>query len=645
MGNSCNTCSSHIKSTPIMLNIKDNSFNDDNIIKIQNRFRQHLALKKTKTRIKAEIIYFIANLPYLKVTKKEIEIIRWTQLINIENNFNKTYGKYIQLNATTSSSFSSSSSSFNNNTLKNDNNSINGQSNNLFVFSMPPVLYQSLIYEGQWKYDSESNTFMPYGIGSIVKQTGLKIESYFKELEPIASISRIYYPNGRIYQGKIKQISSQYLPHGKGQIYLSTGIFEMNFDKGLPIGIFTFESSNNDYSVKGAFTQFKMNKDIVITYSNGVKYKGPFNYDNKNFTMKEIKNKDQIKEKKYILIHNALFSYLNYNDIAVLQLIPNKIIQNKIKDNCFNIKLNHFINNNHQLKQLFNAYHCKIKNVEHLVKHINNQTFIPLSAYFTNGGIIDYDTHYANIFNPSDQKVYFSNFYFDKTRRTSNVIIKGLFNQIIYDDIKLGNKTSIASLYNSFQERYTIDYYNSDVFDSNVYDALTAIKKKIYYFSINEIRIKIDITPNSFIVLTNPVKSFAVFITKNSFSKDEEKESKVENEQKDIMIIEEEAQSKWKQYINDNDDIKPINYFDKEECTIVEFDSLNKKGLLLFVEMKKYNTEIVYLCKDKMRHIGKEIKIVLFDQQVSIANAVKCGIDFGTIQFKGNIIEMIKEPK
>lgn len=572
---------------------KSKQMNKSNhMIKIQCLVRKFLAKRRIRKLLYGLWATHQDNFHYKKVSFNEIANIRPRTLELIEQQFDEIHNTYNYREAfqqEKSIDFS------------------------LFTIDLPAYrINNDSIYQGSWKYEWKKNKFLPYGRGEIIKQSGVKIISYFTpSLTPVAKVSRILYPNGRIYQGYVVYENEMYLADGKGKLFLGrNNYFLMRFNKGSTDNSeFTFYDYENDQIVKGILRE-ESGKIRIVNQENNEEYEGEGILNNKNFLRhgmgKVVKNGKVIEEGIYendILVkpikssqgklkidYEKVLQFLNYDELQKLHNIKSKIFFSFFKKRYQEI--------------IYKKYTETFKNNQNIkVFQKRNSVILPFSSYETNGGLCDFYTHYSNIFNPDKTKVYFSNFCLDNNE--SNIFINAFLNKSFISTLS----KDYPNQYKEILEKYLFNYNSRNIYDENI---IKEYFDKNFYFIINSFEANFNLNPEPYFILTNPVKNFEVYITDDV----NKKISYIKQEK--LSVVHEVTSYSYKLY---------------------EYNPNESNGLLFRIEIINFPCDINYICKKKWSYAGQKVSLLLIDQH-KIKNSFKKGIDFGTILFKGKILSV-----
>ena len=93
---------------------------------------------------------------------------------------------------------------------------------------------------------------------------------------------------------------------------------------------------------------------------------------------------------------------------------------------------------------------------------------------------------------------------------------------------------------------------------------------------------------------------------------------------------------------NRNDNIPTLSYTENSNFSFLEYDSskwTTNKKLICILEIKKYcENQMPYLIQlNKYYHIGRYVTVKLINQQLLFGNKQMNCIDFGTINFFGEV--------
>jgi hypothetical protein len=339
----------------------------------------------------------------------------------------------------------------------------------------------------------------------------------------------------------------------------------------------------------------------------------------------------------------------NLNEIKFFSMI------NDSKDDKYKNK-----NVNNKLTNL------QIINISKIINHYNQKKilFIPIQAYKTDGGQVENRYRYQNIFNPVKNKTYTTHYLHNKNHDVSinGVINYNMFNNNNKDNDlndKLNNNSSVnqdnlniishiiksqESYINNFEEidknypecdkyRDIIDNRNI-ILNNNVVGNINQC-----LFSIHYISIFIPKKYNYYSLINLPCHFLSVYIHEDDDLKSgncsieisqniiKQNDGKIENIQKNFSNY--------------------ILFFEKSEnYSFIEFDTNSQteksKKLLCLIEINKINPDLnpYIISLKKYYHIGRYLTVKFIDQN-SIYNTLnKNCIDFGTINFYGEVYEI-----
>ena len=481
-----------------------------------------------------------------------------------------------------------------------------------------------------------------------------------------------------IYEGEVKlKEKNIYISNGKGKIYSKKDniIYQGNFKDGkyygkgcLYIPLKNDKILNKDeqrINIKNIENKKNLpGKYINCTWING--------YENGKGIIKEIDKDNNIKTfsclfrfgkiikltKKYnkkFKLHKNVFAFLDIKSNYVLFTnFQTKGMLEYIKENNYEnlnkFKIYKLINNNNDIK--YNFFNYKIENLNDIIENYENNKFylIPITAFRTNGGCIEERYRYQNIFNPEKYKVYTSHYTYLLNK---DIEIDGVLNINLFQNNKnfdINNENEInkkilniqkksIDIYNNFDSNYpNIDKYHKIIDDSDIIlkDSLIGdISKKL--FCINYISIHIPKKFDYLSMINEPCRFLSIYI----YNDIKLKKKEIEIVSDDIIKYNEKIIDIYN-YLNDKYNI--IKFEENKNFNLIEFDSsnqnLNNLRLMCLIEIKELNVEedpfIIEL--NKFVHIGRYLNVYLINQRLLYDQKIKTAIDFGTINFYGEIL-------
>lgn len=710
--------------------LNEDLFYKEKIIRLQNSYRMSLARKILLRMISAKIQEFETELKHFGfyVLPEEISKRRGDRLSQIEQNFPK-FKKKITIP---------------------------------FTVERGPIVLTNdhqRIYEGSW-----SVNFYRNGYGCLYEVDGTKIEGIWKG-NVIPSIGRIYFADGRIYEGDVKEQGSVFFANGKGTLYYEDGRHTSGqWISNTLNGSFT-EYWPNKFIFNGEIENGKISNHVTITYldkttyvgnvneriqkhgkglmaySNGERHEGEwindqyagagihfFPENSKSLETVQLKVsspnrrgklkwgdgtyidaiwiKGQLNGKGHIItsknvnqatwrfgkliqleglksvINPIIFTFLNLEDLSELSKLKSKTVFTYLAKNNYskllNIRFNELISYhkdegqssiNGKLKELFN----KITNIDEVFKNFaeNVSTFIPMVGYRTNGGSMNRKSHYSNIFNPSANLPYFSNYL--SPGNDKDVFVTSVFNSSLFKKIKNSNsilssqggmKKTLIFFDKILQDRnlnpsfstmidssksyipsFNYDSYSANYSTSNLQDKSIElnITKDVSFntstISLHHIYIHIPFKVEKYLIMTNPVKTLAVYLH------DQDIENLTPNPEINYEAIRKHQNS---QTIENPDYLamlnmhyKVMNTVSTENSFYVEIDSnqvqkdTQGKRLCALILLKAGESHYVSLRPNY--HVGKYITVQLIDQTTADSKFASAGIDVGTINFYGQV--------
>ena len=481
---------------------------------------------------------------------------------------------------------------------------------------------------------------------------------------------KAFYSNGHSYEGCWKR--DKY--HGAGLLY-RTEVYSASESV-------TADESNNpitkDLSSKGTF--------IEATWMEGLLHgKGLVTVDSKvteNFWRfgKLIHSVSKLKNNKVVLDRN-IFCFLNFQEKLELMKLRNKNIYEKLTkyyrefidqlklykigsaDNKdYPILFRKQITKNH-LSCYFNQYLFEnFKSIQNLDDVIDNYSrknceFLPIVAYFTNGGLSHKRLHYSNTFIPDSTKAYTSNFLH---HRKNDIILGGILNANFFEanktkrqKVKIENIDKIQSMirksseylsqYDEMKNEYKYDLNKFIVTDMNILSKCS-LESSYYMFTLHDIIIQIPIKLSLYTYLGNPARTLAVYIANNPYRNGDDVINN--NLIKSIDPIE-NSDNLDNLISRISSTYTPIKKTHSDKNIIVEFDTheqfeKNQDNLRLvaLIVLKDYSRPHLISLK-KYYHLGKYVTVKLIDQSV-MYNYKKTGIDIGSILFFGEIYKLQK---
>ena len=485
-----------------------------------------------------------------------------------------------------------------------------------------------------------------------------------------------------IYEGEVKlKDKNIYIPNGKGKIYSKKDniIYQGNFKEGKYNGkgcLYTPLKDDKNFLNNDEKTIIEKNiennnnlpgKYINCTWING--------YENGNGIITEIDKDNNIKTfscifrfgkiikltKKYnkkFKLHKNIFEFLDIKSNYVLfSNFQTKGMLEYIKENNYEnmnkLKMYKLINNNNDIK--YNFLNYKIENLNDIIENYKNNNFflIPITAFRTNGGCIEDRYRYQNIFNPEIYKVYTTHYTYLLNK---DIEIDGVFNFNLFqnnekfDNNNINNENEINNkiiniqkkyidIYNNFDNNYpNVDKYHKIIDDSDLIlkdELIGDISKKL--FCINYISIHIPRKFDYLSMINEPCKFLSIYIYNDIKLKNKE----IEIASDDIIKYNENIIDI---YNNLKDKYNIIKFEENKNFNLIEFDSSNQNinniRLMCLIEIKELNLEeepfIIEL--NKFVHIGRYLSVYLINQRLLYDQKIKTAIDFGTINFYGEIL-------
>lgn len=634
-------------------------------------------------------------------------------------------------------------------------NNGNNNSNNLYVKHGSGTLYYSngRNITGTFSNGNLSGNFVEY------KPNHYKLQGSFdNEGNLYTKKAIIEYFDGSTFTGEINNKKQK---HGNGLLILSNGqkfqgSFKYDKPDGLGVHFYPKEIEQNGKS-EANNNNIKNEKGIKYNWGEGTYIDAKWSNGELNGNGCIISNKD-VKQATWrlgklisinfvkITLHENIFNFLEFSDLIELAKLNNKAIfkylslnnydklikirllellesnlninnQTQLQDKLISTKMSNLLNEN-RLKYNYNKDLYEIlknsKNLESIFKNFidNIDELVPLCAFYTNGGCINRNNHYSNIFNPNNQKIYFTNYNIKNTER--NISIYGVLNQVNYENnkSKLGNlipepltirklsnkigtprikistlntkKTmknillffdeylknrpitisnipdikqlyKISNSYTSLYDYkdYSSNYQNREITDFDKLKSITDNSKfnfNNYLFTCHSLLISIPFQVEKYVIIYNPVKTFAVYIYYNKDNKEDvTQDFKKQNNNlisyenvHNINIESPDFLNKLK-----NEDYSIINLIKNEDYCFIEFDTcrnnndnfnkaVNEKELLCLIQLRK-GEEFAFEFK-KYYHLGNYIEVVLLDQNERYKTAKT--IEIGSLNFFGQIYKL-----
>ena len=506
----------------------------------------------------------------------------------------------------------------------------------------------------------------------------LKCENY--KSNPI-KIKKVF-PNKDEYEGDSIIIDNKIILEGIGK-------YKRKSDNSIYEG----EFKNNQFNGKGnLFIPLENAKEddqgklITTNWINGFENgKGIIKIKDENNNIKSINcffrfgkiiNSINKATNKEVKIHKNVFSFLTPNENY--QLAKNTKMKSMLEylkegglKNLNEIKFFSMINDSkddkYKNKNVNNKLtNLQIINISKIINHYNQKKilFIPIQAYKTDGGQVENRYRYQNIFNPVKNKTYTTHYLHNKNH---DVSINGVINYSMFNsnnqnndlNNKLNNNSSTIqndlniisniiktqeSYIKNFEEidknypecdkyRDVIDHRNI-ILNNNI---VGNINKCL--FSVHYISIYIPKKYNYYSLINLPCHYLSVYIH-------EDDDLKSGNCSIDICqnIINQNNGNIEKIKNKFSNDILFIEK--SENYSFIEFDTYTQsdksKKLLCLIEINKINPDLnpYIISLKKYYHIGRYLTVKFIDQN-SIYNTLnKNCIDFGTINFYGEVYEI-----
>lgn len=495
--------------------------------------------------------------------------------------------------------------------------------------------------------------------------------------------------NGDLYEGEgFLTKNHQVVPEGKGKmIYDKTKIvYEGGFKNGKYDGkgtLFEPDKNNLGNPTNGTYTNANWINGVIqghgiikVKSNEGtITTKCLFRFGKVIQSFTKMVNQKIILHKRiweffnplelYLMCKNlktkTQLEYLKSNSDIIWKIKFAKMIYlslNTKEESTLNLKVNGkligcFFKN---YQQLFNNFFCQ------------KISFLPIVGFMTNGGIVENRFLYNNIFNPDISKVYTTHYLFhcnkdieicgilnqnfikdnsndinDKYRNTiSSVLKSNTFSELDFQKARFGEFISIPKeyieKYNSFEQYYhPIDKFRTKIDDKNyiVNEKIIGPNFDKVFFSIHYFSVHIPKQNEIYTILNSPCHFLAIYLQDNldsepSFEIDNEKLSECDFNLKNLYLK------------NKEENIPILSFTENTNYSFIEYDSTKwntNKKLICTLEIKKYNEkEMPYLIHlNKYYHIGRYVTVKLINQQLLYGNTKKNCIDFGTINFFGEV--------
>ena len=523
--------------------------------------------------------------------------------------------------------------------------------------------------KGTLFYKDNNNNFSSFLISNNFKSNPIKIKKIF--------------PNKDEYEGDAIIINDKIVLDGNGK-------YKRKKDNSIYEGQF----KNNQFNGKGnLFIPLKnANEDdqgklITTNWINGIENgKGIIKVKDENNNIKSVNcffrfgkiiNSIQKATSKKVKLHKNIFNFLtpienyllakNTQMKSMLEYLKEDNFKNLNEIKFFGIineaNYDKYKNNKNLNNKLTNL---QITNISKITDNYFQKKilFLPIQAYKTDGGQVENRYRYQNIFNPVKNKTYTTHYLHNKNH---DVSINGVINYSMFNsnnqnndlNNKLNNNSStnqndlnIISTIIKSQESYIknfeeidknypeCDKYRDVIDNRNIIlnnNIVGNINKCL--FSVHYISIYIPKKYNYYSLINLPCHFLSVYIH-------EDDDIKSENCSIDICqnIINQnygKIDNIQKKFSND------ILFIEKSEnYSFIEFDTYTQsdksKKLLCLIEINKINPDLnpYIISLKKYYHIGRYLTIKLIDQN-SIYNTLnKNCIDFGTINFYGEVYEL-----
>ncbi len=527
----------------------------------------------------------------------------------------------------------------------------------------------------KYPYEKEKGTLF-YKDNNNDFSSFLKCENY--KSNPI-KIKKVF-PNKDEYEGDSIIIDNKIILEGIGKYKRKSdnSIYEGEFKKNQFNGkgnLFIPLENNDNYKSKTIITNWINGNE----YGKGIiKLKDNNNEKNINCVFRFGKIIYSLeKARKPVKFHKNIYKFLNNNEIY--QLAKNtkmKSMLEYLKENGSK-DLNYFqfidlIQNVNKRKykrhnsKILNdkILKFKISNISNILnnQHNNKISFIPIQAYKTNGGQVEDRYRYQNIFNPKKTKTYTSHYLHNKR---NDIVINGVINYNMFkkcNDNEIENKINLSQNENENeyilseiikqQEKYISHFEEND----NIYPECDKyrdiidnrnliIKENIignvnnYFFSLHYISVFIPKKYNYYSFINLPCHFLTVYIHENDDLKSEE--SSIEINENVIIQNKKSIDNIYNKYS------EKILLIEKNEgFSYIEFDTNSQsdksKKLLCLIEINNINdnNNPYIISLKKYYHFGRFLTVKLIDQNSMYGTINLNCIDFGTINFYGEVYEI-----
>ena len=522
--------------------------------------------------------------------------------------------------------------------------------------------------KGTLFYKDNNNNFSSFLISNNFKSNPISIKKIF--------------PNKDEYEGDAILINDKIILEGNGK-------YKRKEDNSIYEGQF----KNNQFNGKGnLFIPLKnanendQGKLIITNWINGIENgKGVIKTKDENNNIKSVNcvfrfgkiiNSIQKATSKKVKLHKNIFNFLTpiENYFLAKNTQMKSMLEYLKEDNFKNlneIKFFDIINKANSVKYKNNKNinnkltNLQITNIAKITEHYFQQKiiFIPIQGYKTDGGQVENRYRYQNIFNPVKNKTYTTHYLHNKNH---DVSINGVINYSMFNSNNqnndLNNKLNNNSLVNKddlnisdiikSQENYIksfeeidknypeCDKYRDVIDNRNIIlnnNIVGNINKCL--FSVHYISIYIPKKYNYYSLINLPCHYLSVYIH-------EDDDLKSGNCSIDICqnIINQNNGNIEKIKNKFSNDILFIEK--SENYSFIEFDTYSQsdksKKLLCLIEINKINPDLnpYIISLKKYYHMGRYLTVKLIDQN-SIYNTLnKNCIDFGTINFYGEVYEL-----
>ncbi len=522
--------------------------------------------------------------------------------------------------------------------------------------------------KGTLFYKDNNNNFSSFLISNNFKSNPISIKKIF--------------PNKDEYEGDAILINDKIILEGNGK-------YKRKEDNSIYEGQF----KNNQFNGKGnLFIPLKnanendQGKLIITNWINGIENgKGVIKTKDESNNIKSVNcvfrfgkiiNSIHKATNKKVTIHKNIFNFLTpiENYFLAKNTQMKSMLEYLKEDNFKNlneIKFFDIINKANSVKYKNNKNinnkltNLQITNIAKITEHYFQQKiiFIPIQGYKTDGGQVENRYRYQNIFNPVKNKTYTTHYLHNKNH---DVSINGVINYSMFNNNNqnndLNNKLNNNSLVNKddlnisdiikSQENYIksfeeIDknYPECDKYRDVIDHRNIILKNNIVgninkcLFSVHYISIYIPKKYNYYSLINLPCHYLSVYIH-------EDDDLKSGNCSIDICqnIINQNNGNIEKIKNKFSNDILFIEK--SENYSFIEFDTYSQsdksKKLLCLIEINKINPDLnpYIISLKKYYHMGRYLTVKLIDQN-SIYNTLnKNCIDFGTINFYGEVYEL-----